>query len=374
MPALTGCMFMAVSAVLASERPDSAMNYSRLLEYIQIEDRQSPLVEFLRGEEGIDQVLNRENVSYLSKEQDLLERIRTQLNSENLEWRLGNASKYLMFVPEERFEYASLFESYCHDVVDYVLSRTRLPNPYQSIATLSGAPESTELSGNEGITAYLVHNIADEYVEEYIFSDRSGEGKKIKIKLRNRVFNGEVGSYTSNLVIGENQQYEFVREPYTLWQNSAENPLNVFIAPIEETLHIALRGSTEDAIKSALEKTQPQKLAEIEQIIEECMAIEEAMVGGLVSRLLPEVFNRYLPGSPAQHIKDAMAHRGAFEKYRYLDRGIQVVSDLGLEAAIELYQTDLNGFKSMLAQPPARPSEVTQPGTPVETGSKKSAA
>ncbi len=357
---LIGTMIgLGSAAASTAPAPEKGGDYSRLLHYIQTEDLQSPLVEFSRYDTPVDKIMNAENLSFLSNNQDLLNGIRSRLNSDQLEWRLGAASKRLMIVPEGRSEYADLFERYCRDVVDYVLSRTQLPNPYQSIATLSGPPGDHAVDKNEHITAYLVHNVADEYIEEYIFSSRSQEKKKIKIKLRNRVYSGVVGSYTSDLLIGDDHQYEFIRNPYTLWQNSAKNPLNVFIVPIEETLHIALRESTEKTIRTTLERTRPEKLQEVEAIIEECMAVEEAIVGGIVSHLLPEIYDRFLPNPPAEHAADVM-HRDQFAKYRYLDRGIQVVSDLGLKTAIDLYRSDSERFKVLL-DPKPQPSVASEP-------------
>ncbi|MFZ7126877.1 MAG: hypothetical protein ACOWWM_12055 [Desulfobacterales bacterium] len=360
----------------ASEGPVPMQDYSRLLDFIQSDDLQDPLVEFMHGESGVDRAMNRENVAYLNQNQELMDRIRSGLNSSELKWQLSNATRRRMVVPEARSEYAALFENYCRDVVDYVLDRTHLPNPYQSIATLHDSPAREDWPAGGGIRAYLVHNVADEYVEEYVFFDASGEGKKIKIKLRNRVYAGEVGSYTSNLVIGEDHHYDFVRDPYTLWQNSAENPLNVFIAPIEETLHIALRSATESSIKSTLEEVRPENLHAIEQIIEKHMAIEEAVVGGIVNHLMPEIFDRFLPDPPSEHLLSVMAARSEFDKYRYLDRGIRVVDDLGFEAAIDLYRSDPGSFQSLLTEPkestaatdsaPTEPALEVQP--PVQQG------
>ncbi len=356
---------MAVTDAAALDRAGTARDYGRLLDYIRMEDRQDPLVPFSAGIDGVDRNLNRENIAQINQDRNLLDRIRARLESERLEWRLSNASKRRMVVPEERSEYAALFEGYCNDVVGYVVERLGLPNPYRAISTLSGPPEGLDDPAEEGIRAYLVHNIADEYIEEYLFSDASGQGESIRIKIRNRTYGGVVGSYTSNLVIGEDHHYTFVREPYTLWQNSATNPLNVFIVPIEETLHIALRGSTEEAIVAALQREKPELLTDVERIIEECMAVEEAMVGGLVSRLLPDVFERYLPNPPDDPLGRILEERKALDKYRYLERGIDVVADLGLTAAIELYRTNPSGFRALLEpqQKPAVGSERAVPKT-----------
>jgi hypothetical protein len=357
--ALMVVLHVLTTAALAGNPPEASPNYAMLLDFIQMEDRKGPLIEFRRTSEDVDATLSRENRHYISQDEALLGKIRTELNSEELRWRLVDATQHLMVVPENHGAYAALFESYCRSVVDYVLQETALPNPYRTIATLEGPPARQALPGGPGITAYLVHNIADVYTEEYAFFDAENTDRSVRIKLDNRVYLGEIGSYSSYLVINEGPLYSFERNPYTLWRNSADNPLNVFIAPIEETLHIALRSTTEEAIKDRLNRRPPGSLAEIEAVVEEWMAVEEAAVGGMVSVLLPGVLDRYLEGDAAVDIESAFAERRKFEKYRFLDQGIAVVDELGLSSAIRIYREHPLQFKSLLTpQPPALPENA----------------
>jgi hypothetical protein len=328
-----------------------------------MEDRQDPLVAFAPNGEGFDATLSQENRRFISQNETLLENIKTELNSDALNWQLREATKYLMVVPETHPEYATLFERYCHAVIDYVLQKTRLPNPYQAIITWEGPPSDPIPPVDEGITAYLVHNIADVYSEEYEFFTAIDADRKIRIKLDNRTYLGEIGSYSSFLVIDEDQHFTFERNPYTLWRNSAENPLNVFIAPIEETLHIALRGATEEAIRTRLTEQPPSTRTDTETVIEEWLAIEEAVVGGLVSALLPEILDRFLEGDVAGDIARTLSERHVFDKYRFLDQGIAVVNTLGLQSVIGIYLEQPRNFKTLLVQPvadnPAPANEVT---------------
>jgi hypothetical protein len=251
-------------------------------------------------------------------------------------------------VPEQRQEYARLFEGYCRSAIDYALDRTQLANPYLQIATLQEPVALEAQNASQGITAYLVHNIADEYVEEYLFFKQEDSRTKIKIKLSNRVFTGRIGSYTSRLTFGQDSSIEFVRDPYTLWQNSAKNPINVLVAPIEETLHIALRPATETAIRGRLAQTKPKKIQEVEAVVQEWMAVEEAIVGGLVARLMPEIFARLLSGPMEKEMADSLAERDAHEQYRYLEEGIRVVTDLGVRPAIDLYTSEPTRFQQLI--------------------------
>jgi hypothetical protein len=245
-----------------------------------------------------------------------------------------------------------------------------MSSPYDQIATLKEtAPSPAEAASAKGITVYLVHNIMDEYIEEYLFFSRDGgDGEtKIRVKLRNRAVDGKVGSYTSRLKIGENNRFEFIREPYTLWQNSAKNPLNVLIVPIEETLHILMRSHTEAAIKADLARSKPTRLEEVQQVVDDWMAVEEAIVGGVVAQVMPEVLARFVPQETTGRLEEALADRDAHPQYRFLDQAIHLVTDLGVDQALAVYRKDPRNFRYLLDQslsaPAMQSAQSPQPPT-----------
>ncbi|MBI5895524.1 MAG: hypothetical protein HZB24_05790 [Desulfobacterales bacterium] len=320
----------------------------RLLAYIQSENLEAPLVLFDDSAGEFDPRLNLANRAYLNENQSLLTQIQSRLAAASVSWRLAGTSKRLLVVPERREEYAALFERYCREAVAYALAATQLPNPYVAIATLREPLPPAQGETADGVTAYVVHNIADEYIEEYLFFDQRNDQTKIKIQLSNRVFTGRIGSYTSRLTFGAQSAIEFVHEPYTLWQNSAKNPINVLVAPIEETLHITLRSATETAIRQALCRTPPKTLEEVQRVVDEWMAVEEAIVGGLVARLMPEIFSRLLSGPLQTEMADALAQREVHAQYRYLAEGLRVVSALGVRPAIELYLSEPARFQQLI--------------------------
>lgn len=351
--------------VHASNIPMGAPDYSRLLNYIELQDLQSPLVAFGAAEKDFDRQLNHENITFLNKDKALLQQIQSQLKSEALKWRLAASFKQLLVVPEKRDEYARLFEQYCKTSVAYLLNRIDMPNPYSRIATLKGTLTSIPppLDGSNGVTVYLVHNLADEYIEEYLFFSQDDDQTKIKIKLSNREFDGKVGSYTSHLKIGENNHFEFLRESYTLWQNSAENPLNVLIVPIEETLHILMRPFTEAAIQSDLAQSKPSRVIEVQHVVDDWMAVEEGIVGGVVSQIMPDLLTRFINQESADRLTGALAERHAHAQYRLLDQAIRVVSDMGIDEALAVYRKAPEDFRHML-NPQDLPPTMESAGSP----------
>lgn len=336
-------------------------DYIRLLNYIEKEDRAEPLIVFGGVEEKFDRLLNRENIAYLNANNELLEQIQSKLNGDHLKWQLNTSFNQLWVVPESRDGYAQLFEQYCRQAIDYLLARINIPSPYDAIATLKGP--LTDLSGKSGpgITAYLVHNIVDEYVEEYLFFDQNDDSTKIKITLSNRQFNGKIGSYTSKLKIGPDNQFEFIRENFTLWQNSARNPLDVLIVPIEETLHIVLRTSTEQAIQEELTASRPEKLQQVTDVIDHWMAVEEAVVGGLVYQIMPDLLHHLIHENSTLSLDQAMAGRDAHVQYRFLGQGIDLVNRLGVDETVALYRDNAKKFKTRLL---SRSTEIEPAGIP----------
>ncbi len=343
-------LLVGAQTLYASNLPATDPDYSRLLDFIELQDLQDPLVEFGAVEEDFDHQLNRENIAYLNQDQTLLKNIRTQLNSKTLNYQLSTSSKRLLVVPESRGEYAQLFEQYCLTAVDHLLTRIHMPSPYEQIVTLMGPlPTLAEPQQPTGITAYLVHNLVDEYVEEYLFYNKDDDQRKIKIKLSNRMFDSKIGSVTSFLKIEADNQFEFVREPYTLWQNSAINPFNVLIVPIEETLHILVRPFTETAMQAELVRYKPTQLEQVQQVVDEWMVVEEAIVGGVVWQVMPEILTRFLHEGSPDLLADILTEREELPQYRLLRSAIQVVTDLGVNQAIEVYSNNPLDFRSMIS-------------------------
>lgn len=354
------CFLLMAQPVWAMNSQATANDYKHLMEMIQLKSLKAPLVPFSDQKPQFIQSLNQENLAYLNVNQDLLTKIKDRFQGRSLNWKLANSYKRLLIVPENREDYAELFQKYCDEAIEYTLSATQLPNPLKLITTLhvpiSDIPLNTAIDQSEhGVTAYIVHNIADEYIEEYQFFSADDHSQAIEIKLRNLEFSGHIGSYQSDIVIGANGEFKFIHSNYTLWQNNAKDPLNVLVAPVEETLHIALRRATETAIQEQLKQVVPQTVDEVQLIVDEWMAVEEAIVGGLVSKLMPEILTQVLGDPLVEEIDRSMADRNTHSQYRYLQKGIDIVDDMGLLAAIDLYKSEPQRFALMLQKPATQP-------------------
>ena len=322
-----------------------SIDYTRLVEFIQLDDKQQPLYVFNDFEDDFDEASHQATLQYFNNHPGLVQRIKNKLKGEKLRWKLGNLEHRLLFVPESRMEYASLYKNYCRDIIDTLLDKIGFDSPYASIQILRQSKPAYH-EGNAGITAYIVHNLAREYIGTYIFFNQTGQ--KVKIRLEGKLYTGEVGAYSSTLTISENGAVEFVKDNYTLWQNSAVNPYTALMMPAEETLHILLREHTEMGIKKTIERGGTKNFEAVKKIVEDWMAVEEAIVGGIVHRLLPQILPQYVDNLPMSWIENDIDVKCDHIKYRHLRKGIMMVQDMGYKEAIKLYTEDPMLFRGLL--------------------------
>jgi hypothetical protein len=338
-------LFIPISFIPHYTFPTSK-NYSRLIGFIKLQDKEAPFYAFNGFEEGFDEDSHKANLEYFDENPELIRKIQKNLGCSELQWRLDNLKHRLLFVPETREEYATLFETYCKEAIDYILEKTNLDNPYGKIETL--LQEGPEISPR-GVKAFLVHNLAREFVATYTFSNHGS--KALKIQLNGKILLGEVGSYSSYISLGDNGTPEFVGDNHTIWQNSAKNPYKVLAVPVEETLHIVLRKHTHRAIEAQLVLNSVRKIKEAEKIVEEWIAVEEAIVGGVVHALLPDFLKKCVNGFRVSLIEEDIESKCEFKKYRHLKKGIDVVKNIGYEKTIKIYMDSPVEFRRLLTLP-----------------------
>lgn len=330
----------------AQENVIAATDYSDLLEFIRDENKEQPLYAFNDYEEKYDVECHEASLDFLQQHPDLIQQIRSDLNSTRLKWKIVKSRKRMAYVPEVRSEYADLYLKYCYDIIDFLIGETKLENPYLQIR--HPARNFPDIPDNaNGVTVFLVHNLAKQYEATYQFSSQSDKGK-INVSLSGTVYTGEVGSYSSYLEIQDTGELKFVRNSYTIWQNSTKSPVNTLILPLEETLHIALRSYTEGAIDDQWNQATEKTLREARRIAAHWIAVEEAIAGGLAYHYFPQVAGKYIKSFEAAEIEQALRRRAEMEKYRYLKKGIRIIQDMGPAAVLDMYRNDPLRFREML--------------------------
>jgi hypothetical protein len=344
-------IYMVVSVFSTRSNSESMRDYSRLLEFIALEDQEDPLYPFDDFQEEMDLESHLANVAFFEEHQKLLERIRRDLPGEDIQYRLEGMERRLLFVPETRQLYATLHESYCKKVVNEVLKKTGLENPFIRIESLlNERPEIPE--SENGVSAYLVHNLVKEYVAAYVFT---GSGsRQVRVEVKGQEFVGEVGSFTTVVILEDDGRLAFTRVPFTIWQNSARNPYTALMVPAEETLHIALRDVTEMVIRRQME-TQPVKdIKTLREIVDEWVAVEEGVVGGLVSILLPEILQKFMPGLvPHSLMIQDIEKKSRLHKYRYLKAGVSLARQMGHRRWLGMFQAAPTQVRVLLMKCPS---------------------
>ena len=318
-------------------------DYARLVDFIRLGKLEYPLYLFNDFRDDIDDESHYANLEKFQTDGELIARVRSELGDGDLQVALKSLKWRLAFVPENREEYSQLYENYCRDVIDYVLAETRAPNPYTRIWTLQeekpNIPES-------GIIVFIVNNLVKEFVAEYMFTNQ--KGRAISVDLDGKLFSGYVGSYSTSVVIGENGSFTLQRDSYTIWRDNARNVYTALSVPAEETLHILIREYTERELKRQLERQRPSTLAAVKGVVREWMAVEEAVVGGLVHRLLPRFLKKRATNLSPTLMKADLAEKTEIKSYRYLKKGIELVKDFGCEKAFHLYTDRPALWRSLL--------------------------
>lgn len=302
-----------------------------------------PLSDF---EAGNEKAIQDASLEYLNGHPELVERIRNDLGAKEIQWRLQKLSHRIVYAPEDRQKVARLFTDYCQEAIADLLDRTGLENPYCSISAIRDS--NPDMDSRQGIKALIVQDLAREYTARYQFS---GTGRKrIEIDLSGKIRLNEVGSYSSYMQYSEKtHEWEFIHNRHTVWKSASVNPYTVLMTPLEETLHITLREFTEKAIlQSAKARWDNPTLPEIQSTVEDWLALEEAVVGGLVYKIVPDVVISRVPTLSLEWIQADLETKSRFAKYRLLPLAIQFVENYGLKECIRLYGQDPVEFRQLL--------------------------
>jgi hypothetical protein len=119
---------------------------------------------------------------------------------------------------------------------------------------------------------------------------------------------------------------------------------------MEETMHIALRNHTEREIRRQIRLARLGSLRDVQPLVDEWMAVEEAVAGGVAHVLAPDIIQRYVSGLPQHRIAEELDARSGMERYRYLTGALAFVQEVGPRAAIHLYAADPTAFRNVLVR------------------------
>ena len=249
----------------------------------------------------------------------------------------------LMFVPQLREDHADAYHRYCRDITEYLFEMNEMDNCY---AAITSPNESYPPLSQNGISAFLVHRLAKDYRAVCRFTAESG--RSVKYKASGAIFSNHLGAVDLEIQSTAPGQYGLSRRAFTIWQNNTENLYTLMSIPVEETLHYQLGKATDREIAASMKNHPPENLSSAQRLAEEWMAVEESVVGGLVDRLLESYCSLHHMAIPACKPSDSAGPLPSLHQYRYRDRGIQLVGNLGFQEALALYMQSPSTFKDQL--------------------------
>ncbi len=306
-------------------------------ELISLKPLESPLLIFHGYQDDPDYEIKHRIAQDAAGQHDLVAIIQKDIGLDNnVEIQFESLESELLFVPESRKKYAEAYKTYCINVIDNLFDKIKMEIPLKGIVNLVDAyPKILE----NKITAFIVHRLGKNYKAVCSFVNASGKVSR-KFKLEGAFFSNQLGSVDLEISCPKKGVFNLKRKDYTIWQNNTDNLANILTIPIEETLHYIMGHYTDKRIAEELKKHPVQHMSELKQMSDHWMAVEEAVVGGLVHALLPGLAHKI-----AIHLTDRDMHLSFLEKshlpqYRFRKNGIAFVKKIGFQKAIDMYKDD----------------------------------
>jgi len=292
----------------------------------------------------------------LGQRKDLFDALKKKIGFEKqVRLSVEDIQVRLMFVPQLQEGPAAAYHRYCLGVTDFLFEMSQTDNFYTSITSpIASYPPLPET----GISAFLVHRLAKDYQAVCRFTAESG--RSVKYEVTGTIFSNHLGAVDLEIELLAPGQYGLKRRPFTIWQNNSSGFFTLMSVPVEESLHYYLGAATDRHIAEQMRQTPPKSLAEARILAEEWMAIEESVVGGLVDQVL----DRYCAQnqmdftvSVADEMRSAIS---SLRQYRYRERGIQLVQDLGFRETLDMYLESPANFRDQLSLPNDAGSDGSQ--------------
>ena len=280
----------------------------------------------------------------LGQRKDMLDLVRKKIGFEKkVRLSVEDIQVRLMFVPQLQEAHADAYHRYCRDITAYLFEMSEMDNCYAAITIPN---ESYPPLSKTGISAFLVHRLAKAYRAVCRFTAESG--RSVKYKTSGAIFSNHLGAVDLEIQSIAPGLFGLSRRDFTIWQNSTENLYTLMSIPVEETLHYQLGKATDREIAASMKNHPPENLFAAQHMAEAWMAVEESVVGGLVSRVLDRYCTQHHMVLPVSVPGKARPVVPSLHQYRYRDRGIQLVRNLGFQEAFALYMQSPSAFKDQL--------------------------
>ena len=337
---LAACLLTPIRFANAAVEEDLEM----LSHMPQMVEREGPLLVFRDYLADPDAEIEQHIRLQLSQRKDLFSLLKKKIGFEKrVRLSVEDIQVRLMFVPQLKEGPAVAYHRYCVGVTDYLFEMTQTENFY---AAITSPTESYPTLSETGISAFLVHRLAKDYQAVCRFTAESGAS--VKYKATGTIFSNHLGAVDLEIELLAEDQFCLKRKPFTIWQNNSNGFSTLMAVPVEETLHYYLGAATDRQINEIMQQTPPKSLAAARHLAEEWMAVEESVVGGLTDLVLSRYCARYRMTLPVPVGEEMQSATASLPQYRYRNRGIQLVQDLGVHEAMAMYLDSPASFRDHL--------------------------
>ncbi|MEE4111240.1 MAG: hypothetical protein V2I40_00405 [Desulfobacteraceae bacterium] len=337
---LAGWMLSAVRIASAALKDDLA-----LVSIIpHMAEREGPRLVFRDFVPDPDLEVEQHIRLQLGQRKDMLDLVRKKIGFENqVRLSVEDIQVRLMFVPQLREAHADAYQRYCRDITAYFFELNEMDN---CIAAITSPNESYPPLAQNGISAFVVHRLAKDFRAVCRFTAESG--LSVKYNASGAIFSNHLGAVDLEIQSIGPGQYGLSRREFTMWQTNTDNLYALMSIPVEETLHYQLGKATDREIAASMNNQPPENLYAAQRLAEAWMAVEESVVGGLVNRVLDRYCTQHHMVSPFSVHGEALPAVPSLHQYRYRDRGIRLVNNLGFQEAFALYMQSPSSFKDQL--------------------------
>lgn len=183
--------------------------------------------------------------------------------------------------------------------------------------------------------AVLVDTIYKKFDVDYTFTidDQYEHDEDVQYRFRSN----EIGSVHIRVY-----ERRVTRHGWSAIAARANSLYHILQSPVEEMLHHGLGEYTDEAI---MQDYMPSKAG---QQIRDWIAVEEALVGGIVHSIIPTFAESKIRPLSSRELS---AERNSFQNnplYKYRNRGINIVSRMGIDKVIDIYKEDPRKFRRFL--------------------------
>lgn len=280
----------------------------------------------------------------LSQKDDLYALLKRKIDfDKQVQLSVKDVQVRLMYVPQRPAGPGEAYQRYCRSILTFLFEMIQTDNFYTSITSPDGSLPPLD---DSGVTAFLVHRLAKAYQATCRFTAESG--RFVEYRASGAIFSNHLGAVDLEIEFVAPRQVRLKRKPFTIWQNNSEDVYTLLSLPVEETLHYYVGRATDHQLAEALRLTPPRSVTAAQQLAEEWIAVEESIVGGLVTRVVKEYCTRNHMAVPPMDSEEMRSSEPTLLQYKYRRYGVALVREMGFHEALTLYMGHPDHFRELV--------------------------